>query len=336
MNWLKLKLNVSRIAYLRHHWRIMMRYMTLKRAINLVLNQIEYLFRREKLWSYPPYIKVDQSLRCQLRCPGCPQSREEFRQTLPSKSFLALEEFKKIIDPIAETTFGISLSMYGEPLLNKDIASIIEYAHSLKIGVWFPTNFSLKLTDEQLERLVKSGLDKLVVSLDGATEESYGKYRVNGQFELVKSNVQRLANIKKELGSVTPHLEWKYVMFDHNLHEVDIVKKEYRDWGFDSFFLVPDRRWDEVQAFKESSYAKKEACFWVFNTINVQVDGNLMACCANMPAWHIGNAITVDVRILWNNERFRELRRGFSRRNYGKEMDPVCVKCFGGDPKSDR
>jgi organic radical activating enzyme len=330
MNWLKLNLNVNRLAYARHHWRIMMRYMTLRRAVNLILNQAEYFLRREKLWSYPPYIKIDPSLRCQLRCPGCPQSRKEFRKNLPTKSFLTLDGFKKIVKPIAETTFGISLSMYGEPLLNKDIASMIEYAHSLNIGVWFPTNFSLKFTDEQLERLVRSSLDKMVVSLDGASEETYKEYRVNGKFELVKENVQRLAQIKKRYGSSTPHLEWKFIMFDHNLHEVDIVKREYHKWGFDSYFIVPDRRWDEVKAVQESSYAKKKGCFWLFNTINVEVDGSLRACCANMPAWHIGNAMESDIRRLWNNPRYRQLRRGFSRSNYGQDMDPVCVRCFGG------
>ncbi|MCP4991807.1 MAG: radical SAM protein [Colwellia sp.] len=333
MNWLKFKLKINSYEYIRHHWRIMMRYMTLRRVINLFVNYIEYLLRREKLWSYSPYIKVDPSLTCQLRCPGCPQSREEFRENLPAKSFLTLEEFKKILKPIAETTFGISLSMYGEPLLNKDITSMIEYAHSLNVGVWFPTNFSLKVTDEQLERLVKSGLDKLVISLDGTSEETYKEYRVNGKFEIVKKNVQRLANIKKRYGSPTPHLEWKFIMFDHNLHEVDIVKREYRKWGFDSCFILPDRRWDEVKAVQETSYAKKKNCFWLFNTINVAVDGSLMACCANMPAWNIGNAIESDIRTLWNNDRYRKLRRGFSRLNYGQEMGPVCVKCFGGDPK---
>jgi MoaA/NifB/PqqE/SkfB family radical SAM enzyme len=75
---------------------------------------------------------------------------------------------------------GVSLSLRGEPLLGKDLPAIIEHAHSRNIAVSFPTNLSVKLGGEKLERLVRSGVDAIYVSVDGACEETYRRYRVGG------------------------------------------------------------------------------------------------------------------------------------------------------------
>src|SRR5437660_9542478 len=100
----------QRWFYTRKHMVLMLRHMTLKRAANLVINQLEYLLRRERLISFPCFVKIDPSNRCQLRCPGCEQASDEFRATLPKKGFLTFGEFKQILDPLASTTFGVTLS----------------------------------------------------------------------------------------------------------------------------------------------------------------------------------------------------------------------------------
>src|SRR5271165_3653607 len=121
--------------YVRKHVRLMLRRLTLRRAANLFVNQCEYLLRRESLVSYPGFLKIDPSSRCQLRCPGCEQASDAFRAALPKKGYLTVEEFKKIVDPVAATTLGVTLSALGEPLLNKTMVEMIEYAHSQNIGV---------------------------------------------------------------------------------------------------------------------------------------------------------------------------------------------------------
>jgi len=116
----------QRWSYARRHMALMLRHLTMRRVANLVLNQLEYALRREKLVSYPCVIKIDPSNRCQLRCPGSAQSSDEFRASLPKKGFLTLAEFKKIVDPMAATTLSITLSAQGEPLLNRGILEMIE------------------------------------------------------------------------------------------------------------------------------------------------------------------------------------------------------------------
>jgi MoaA/NifB/PqqE/SkfB family radical SAM enzyme len=303
----------------------------MRRAVNLAINSVELHLRRRRLLSYPPYLKIDPSVRCQLRCVGCPQVSDKFRASLPKKGFLAVDEFKKIVRPLAKTTIAISLSQFGEPLLNKDILSMVEFAHSLRIGVHFPTNFSLKFSDAYLEQLVKSGLDKLTVALDGASKETYDQYRVGGNFDLVTRNVRRLSDMKRRLKSRTPLVEWKFVVFDHNEHETEVVRTRFREWGFDSHSLVYDRHGESSRRVRLSRYAARKPCFWLYNTMHVDCDGTVRPCCG-APDWRIGNALETDSAAVWNSCRYQELRAGFGFRKYGQNMDPLCRKCSKEEP----
>jgi radical SAM protein with 4Fe4S-binding SPASM domain len=321
-------------SYARRHMVLMLRHMTLKRAANLMINQLEYVLRRERLVSYPCFIKIDPSNRCQLRCPGCAQASDEFRAGLPKKGFLTVADFKKIVDPLAATTLGITLSAQGEPLLNRAILEMIEHARSLNIGVTISTNLSIKFGGEYLERLVRSGVDKLMVALDGASSETYAMYRVGGDFGLVRENVKKIAAIKRTLGVSTPELQWKFVEFDHNRHEIFVVPELYKEWGFDSYLIDVDRVDARVEAARKSRFVRKEACFFPYSTMVVLVDGRVLPCCSyQQTAWHLGNALESDIRSLWNTASYRALRRGFARRNYGAFMHPSCRSCLRGGPQ---
>jgi len=305
--------------------------MTLRRAANLFINQCEYLLRRETLVSYPGFLKIDPSNRCQLRCPGCGQASDDFRASLPKKSFLTLDDFKRIVDPLASTTLGISLDQLGEPLLNKEIVAMLEHAKALNIGVTIATNLSLPLNEEFLRDLVKSGLDKLMVSLDGASSHTYEQYRVKGKYELVKTNVQRLASLKRELRSNTPNILWKFIVFEHNRHEASLVPALYKEFGFDSYRIDTDRGHRSVVRSRQSLFAKQQACFWPYSTMVLDVDGTVNPCCSFAETdWQLGNALASDIRLLWNSETYKALRRGFGRKNYGDFMHPVCRVCTGG------
>jgi len=322
--------------YIWNHVRLLLRHITVRRAANVLLNQWEFFLRKEKLRSNPVFLKIDPSNRCQLRCPGCGQASADFRASLPKKGFLTLAEFKQLIDPIAHTTLGLSLSNLGEPLLNKEIASLIKYAHSKGIGVTISTNLSIQPQREFLKQIVASGLDKLLVSLDGASSATYKQYRIGGEYEWVTANVKMLADLKRELNSSTPEIFWKFIVFDHNRHEVSRVPAQYKEMGFDAYRIDTDRYAGEVVSFKKSRYAKKKNCFWPYSTMVIDADGTLNPCCSFAGTkWELGDVLaTTDVRELWNSDIYQELRRGFSRKNYGAAMHPVCRTCFGGNARS--
>ena len=126
---------------------------------------------------------------------------------------------------------------WGEPLLHKRTPEMIAYAKQKDISILLSTNLSIKLTDDYIDRLVLSGLDRMIVSLDGITQESYGKYRRNGNLELVRENLLRLQRAKQRLGTATPKLIWQFLVFRHNEDEIEQARAIYKDWGADDFWV---------------------------------------------------------------------------------------------------
>jgi len=243
---------------------------------------------------------------------------------------ITLEQFEQIVNPLFPTLLGISLSNYGEPLLHRSIVSLIEYAHRKNIAVSFPTNFSLKLSEKWMEQLVNSGLDSLLVSLDGATEETYNKFRVGGNFSLVLQNVKTISEIKRKLKLNRPYIIWKFVIFNHNKHEVSTVLQKYHEWGFDGYEFVKDKFAPELQeymkAYTTSARGRQEGCFWPWHTMVIQWDGEVFPCCYP-ESFDIGNAIKENILKIWRSEQYNTLRLGLSAKKYIDKMHPVCNKC---------
>jgi MoaA/NifB/PqqE/SkfB family radical SAM enzyme len=323
---------VGRMEYLLRHLRQILPYTTPAKIINLALNVIELKLLNTRPWSSPPYIKVEPTPLCQLACPGCAHGTSDLKKQLTNRMHVTLEEYKKLIDPIARTLFGVSLSLRGEPLLGKDILPIIEYSHAKNIAVSFPTNLSLHLREEQIERLVRSGLDTMYVSLDGTSEETYNRYRVGGDFELVRRNVGAIAAMKRRLGSPTPRLIWKFVVFRHNAHEVPQVLGTYEQLGFDAYELVQDYG-DRVvktarREHKTTLQRKKKGCYWAWHTTVVRADGVVNPCCHEHADFGLGNLKQASLRAIWRGAAYARLRQGFKSMR-AADMHPICVRCLG-------
>lgn len=323
----------EKFDYLKRHFFTILPHLTIKKIINIILNEIEMRLTITTPKSLPLYIKIEPTPLCQLRCKGCAQSGPDFKKQLNNSMHLSLEKVKKIIDPICDTIIGVSLSLTGEPLLNEDIISIIEYISSKNIGVSFPTNFSVKLSNEKIERLVKSGLDSITISLDGASEETYTKFRTGGNFNLITNNVKLISDTKKKLGFKRPRIIWKFIIFDYNRHEIEIVKNTYKSLGFDSYEFVPNF-YDDLsknvnKTYKNNMIKNKKPCYWLWNSMIVRWNGKVSPCCAILDQFNLGNAIEEDIRKIWQSKEYKKLRDGFKKKDYGLNMHPACKKCIG-------
>jgi radical SAM protein with 4Fe4S-binding SPASM domain len=236
---------------------------------------------------------------------------------------ISVDNVKKIIDPIADTLLGVSLSNHGEPLLNQDISKLIQYLHEKNIAVSFPTCLSVKMNDSEIEGLVASGADTIAISLDGLSDETYSQYRILGKFDLVISNVKRLHDAKKKLGLKRPRLLWKFIIFEHNKHESQKVREEYRNLGFDDYEMVIDVN----SAGYKSTRSKKlrKSCFWPWHTMMIDWDGKVAPCCTHSD-FELGNAINSNTSDLWVSPQYISLREGFSDRS---KLHPICKRCLG-------
>ncbi|MCX6154328.1 MAG: radical SAM protein [Candidatus Kapabacteria bacterium] len=311
-------------------------YITVRKIFNLLLNEFELKTNRSKIKSYPPFIKIDPSPVCNLRCTDCKQNSLEFKKRFNDSMNLTMENLKKVIEPLYKNLLGVSFCVNGEPFSNKELTKLIAYLHSKKISVNFPTNFSFRFTDEEIDDIVKSGLDKIYVSLDGASEESYLKYRVGGNFSQIIDNVNRLNEAKQKLNSKTPIVVWKFVVFEHNKDEVEEVKRKYKDYGFDSCRFDYDFHGEAANQknilFKTEMISKKKNCYWVWNTLAVLWDGRVYPCCNwyfDEDIFKLGNAFEKNIKEIWFGEVYRKLRSGFNKSDYGRSIPDFCKECIG-------
>lgn len=206
------------------------------KPLKAYLNFLSYSLNRVRgvptVDHYPVMAFVDPTLYCNLGCPACPTGA---RAGLRPRATLSWDLYRAFLDEVGDYLFKLYLYNLGEPLLHKQTPELISYAKARDIFVMISTNLSLELSDDYLQRLVTSGLDVLVVALDGATAQTYQHYRRGGDFELVRANLKRLQALKQSLGSPTPRLVWQFLVFEHNQHEVETMRQQYKAWGADDY-----------------------------------------------------------------------------------------------------
>ena len=188
---------------------------------NLALARYHFTGRHARLASNPIQLMVDPANACQLGCPACVHSSNKAyaalfdwpRQTLPVETY---EAFLSRFGPFA---FAATLYNYGEPLLHKRFDEIVRLSKEYLLFTMTSTNLSMPLGNT--DPLVASGLDYMILSIDGTTQDVYASYRRGGRLDLVLENVRKLVQSKRRLGSKTPYLVWQFLTFEHNLHQTD-------------------------------------------------------------------------------------------------------------------
>jgi MoaA/NifB/PqqE/SkfB family radical SAM enzyme len=302
-----------------------------KAYLNVLKLRVNMALKREAITSYPVAAFIEPNLYCNLQCPACPTGlRIGLRPTVGIDE----ELFRTAIDEIGDYVFQLYMYNWGEPLLHKRTPEMIAYAKKKDISILLSSNLSIKLTDDYIDRLVLSGLDRMIVSLDGVTQESYGKYRRNGDLALVRENLLRLQRAKQRLGRATPKLIWQFLVFRHNEHEVEEARAIHKDWGADEFTVcgaeMPMEPHNEgferssipeyniyhpdhlFQKEAERQMTSDRACAWLYGVFVLNPNGRVSPCCAtpseklDFGEYHKGDFFNV-----WNNETFRRARRIF-------------------------
>jgi len=178
--------------------------LTFRRAFNaakvVTSYQLSKLLKKPVQWGYPISISFEPTTSCNLRCPECPSGMRAF--TRPT-GMLKKDFFRQTIDEIHKELLYLIFYFQGEPFLNPDFLEMVKYAHDKGIYTATSTNAHY-LNDEKAKRTVESGLDRLIISIDGTTQDVYKQYRVGGNLEKVLQGARNIVKWKKELNSKTP------------------------------------------------------------------------------------------------------------------------------------
>jgi MoaA/NifB/PqqE/SkfB family radical SAM enzyme len=306
----------------------------------------------------PRTITIDPLARCNLRCPLCPTGRGH--NTSAGKGILSLDLYVKILDQLPKLR-TLLLFNWGEPLLHPQIDEIIGIAARRGITVHAHSNLSLKKDEAFFERLIDAGLDSLWVSLDGASEETYTRYRVGGDFGLALANLELLARTRRRLRSKTPRLVWKFIVNRHNAHEVETARRMARELGVE-FTTVPigladdlvdyaigesleerRREWlPDEPSVRAPSYQRERTapgtpiyegrCTQLFESPVISPAGDVMPCCyATHPANAFGNLERSPFEEIWGNAAYRYSRglfvRPLSARAHSDVRKNLCTGC---------
>jgi len=280
----------------------------------------------------PRQIRLEASSFCQLRCPSCPTTSGHIHPAVGS-GFLKFEDFRELLDS-NPTLEQIEISNYGEVFLNPQLLRILEYAHqkSIAISIGNGANFN-HVKAEVLEGLVKYKVRVIACSIDGATPESYRKYRVRGNFDQVIHNIETINSYKQRYQSALPVLAWQFVVFGHNEHEIPIARQMAAKLGMefttkltwdsnfspirDAEFVRAQTGWRSITREEyEQERGKKYLsgiCHQLWDAPQINWDGKVLGCCRNFWGDFGGNAFTDGLMNSINNEKMtyaRDMLRG--------------------------
>jgi len=184
----------------------------------------------------PMEMTLDISTVCQLRCPYCDVGNKRIHR---QPGFIPETDFARYLSGFAHTTFVVWLFSAGEPLLHPRAEALLDSMRGYETFPIVSTNLSFPFSSGRVDALLHSGLGMLSVSLDGATPETYGRYRVGGSFHRVLDNLRRLVNRKRERGLERPYIEWRFLLFRHNQHEVAAACRLAEEVGVDILEFSP-------------------------------------------------------------------------------------------------
>src|SRR5215204_68268 len=161
-------------------------------------------FKKPVQWGLPVSISFEPTTSCNLRCPECPSGLRAF--TRPT-GMLQKNFFKETIDQLHKQLLYLVFYFQGEPYLNPDFLDMVRYAASKKIYTATSTNAHY-LNDANAKKTVESGLDRVIILIDGTTQDVYQQYRVGGKSSRVLEGDAKIVAMKKELKSKT-----SFIMF---------------------------------------------------------------------------------------------------------------------------
>lgn len=304
-----------------------------KKKFNLLKVYASYYLDKPDICTMPIRLMIEPANFCNLACPTCPVGNGSITK---AKTLMDFENFKKVIDEAAPYLYHLTLWNWGEPFLNQQLADCIKYARKKGVYVATSTNGHF-FTDDTIAKILDSDLNELIVALDGLSQETLSKYRINSNFEQIVAGVKKLTEAKKKSGKQNPVIELQFIVMKHNEQEIEKVEKFAKDLGFDRLVIKTFGSQLDVSRIAEFEPADKRfsrydkqpkkdrSCFNIWRAFNINCDGNSVPCCYDpFETQSFGNAFQSGVKAIWQGEKFVRFRQAVLN---GKDQIGICKNC---------
>ncbi len=299
--------------------------------------------RNATIKGLPISISFEPTTSCNLRCPECPSGLRSFTRPI---GMLQDDLFKKTIDELHKTLWYLVFYFQGEPYLNPSFLELVKYAVSKNIYTATSTNAHY-LTDENAKKTVESGLDRLIISIDGTTQETYEQYRVGGQLSKVIEGTKNIVKWKKTLHSNTPHIIFQFLVVKPNQHQIEEVKKLAVELGVDEVGLktaqiydyengselIPDiPEFSRYEKHADGTYSIKNElhnnCWKMWHSCVITWDGKVVPCCFDKDAhYRLGDVKEHSFGDLWKGEKYQTFRNSLMK---SRNEIEICKNCTEG------
>ena len=292
----------------------------------------------------PKKVRLEASTICQLRCAGC--GFQKGGEDDLERGYLTIENFRKFceMNPFVRQ---IELSNYGEIFMNPDLTQIMYEAKNRGISLFCMngSNFNT-VSDEQLRALVETEFRGILLSIDGASQATYSKYRIRGNFDTVIENVRKLQKLKKDAGTEYPKLKWNFILMEHNELEIGKAKAMAKELGIPIRFKY---NWDETYKPVNREYIMKETgltelteeeyrdahiispfnsiCKQVFLNPQINWDGRMLGCCTRRYATFDVNVFEVGLEAAMKSPKYMQAKECLLTVNPDKEKYGACT-CY--------
>jgi len=324
-----------------------LRHLTVRRCVNLVMLRISYSWSKlskQPLHLGKPFsLSIEPTTACNLGCPECPSGLKQF--TRPTGK-LALDLHKKMLNDVAKNVFYINYYFQGEPFLHPDFLQLIKQAKKQKIYTATSTNAHF-INEQKAAEIVDSGLDRLIISIDGLTQVTYEQYRVNGKLEKVLEATSHLVTAKRERKSKTPHLIFQLLAVSANEHEIPQIHELGRTMGVDEVriktaqlyefengnpLMPKNEDYTRYRQKADGTYTLKyklgNHCWRMWSGSVLTWDGKVVPCCFDKDAQHVlGTVENQSFDNIWESSSYKAFRsQVFTNR---KSID-ICTNCSEG------
>lgn len=330
-----------------------LRYMNAKRLWNEFRCRFSYLlslFGIERYRHMPTFLSLEPANWCMLRCPQCPvgmrgNTADADRQTM------SVDLARCVIDQAAPFAHTIIFHFQGEPLLNKQLPEMIAYAHSRRLFTMLSTN-AQTLTPELAKALLDAGLDRIIISVDGLTQETYAHYRVGGNLQKALSGMRAMADLKQ--GTLmglpwdfhAPEIILQCLYLKSNEHQWKLLREQYRSLGADrlemktaQFYDFENGHPDMPSRTRYARYKKgadglfhlkhplRNRCYRLWSGCVVTTDGTVLPCCFDKDhAYPLGKLMDQSLDTIMHSEAASNFRRAVLRE---RKHIGICRNCIG-------
>jgi len=301
---------------------------------------ISTVLKRPYLIGMPWSLTIEPTNTCNLNCPECPTGTKGLSRP---KGCIDPDLFQKIIEETRNNAFFLNLYFQGEPFLHKKLINLITIASQNRLFTSCATNAHF-INEELVKEIVSSGLDHLIISFDGTTQEVYEKYRIGGDFEKVNNAIRLLVEEKDKHHKKYPIIILQFLILKHNVHQIQDAKKVAKKLGVDKLVFktaqlydlnsnntyLPDNqlytRYHKLQdGTLKLKTPQKNSCWKSWSSCVITWDGRVVPCCFDKDAAHsFGNLNEKSIREIIFSPNSKEFKNGILQNRKGID---ICSNC---------